>query len=208
MPTSHPNQKWIRIHKPRLINNFLSIANDDWMTANKTLTPYGLQLYLYLAANADGYQFALSPEYAEQSAGIRRTTFYDYLRLMEIEGYLVWRGGNTYDFYTTPSAAEERTHPDKHVKEMILFEDDSPSEQAQSSESAQQRENSRSEQKQPHTDPICSHGNIEIDNKYTNNQKDIETNRGVVAADAAPPPAIAERVITIPAPKSKPKFNF
>ena len=208
MATSYPNQKWIRIHKPRLSNNFLTIANDDWMTANKQLTPYGLQLYLYLAANANGYQFGLSQEHAEQSAGIRRTTFYDYLRLMEIKGYLVWRGGNTYDFYTTPRAAEERTHPDKHVKEMILFEDDSPSEQPQSSESAQQKENPPCEPPQPLSGSVCSHSNKEINNKYTNNQTDIGTDTGVAAADAAPPPSIAERVITIPPPKSKPKFIF
>lgn len=208
MPTSHPNQKWIRVHKPRLSNNFLSIANDDWMTANKQLTPYGLQLYLYLAANADGYQFALSPEHAEQSAGIRRTTFYDYLRMMEIKGYLVWRGGNTYDFYTTPRAAEERTHPDKHVKEMILFEDDSPSEQPQSSESAQQKENPPCEPPQPLSGSVCSHSNIEINNKYTNNQTDVETNSASAAACAATSPARAERVITIPPPQSKPKSIF
>ena len=208
MPKTVPNQKWIRVHKPRLTNNFLTISNADWMTANKQLTPYGLQLYLYLAGNADGYQFALSHEHAEQSAGIRRTTFYDYLRLMEIKGYLVWRGGNTYDFYTTPRSAEERTHPDKHVKEMILFEDDSPSEQPQSSESAQQKENPLCEQSQPLSGSVCSHSNKEIDNKYTNNQTDMETNTGVAAADAAPPPSIAERVITIPPPKSKPKFIF
>lgn len=208
MPKTVPNQKWIRVHKPRLTNNFLTISNADWMTANKQLTPYGLQLYLYLAGNADGYQFALSHEHAEQSAGIRRTTFYDYLRLMEIKGYLVWRGGNTYDFYTTPRAAEERTHPDKHVKEMILFEEDSPSEQVQSSESAQQKENPPCEPPQPLSGSVCSHSNKEIDNKYTNNQTDMETDTGVAAADAAPPPSIAERVITIPPPKSKPKFVF
>lgn len=208
MATTYPNQKWIRIHKPRLSNNFLTIANDDWMTANKQLTPYGLQLYLYLAANANGYQFGLSQEHAEQSAGIRRTTFYDYLRLMEIKGYLVWRGGSTYDFYTSPRPKNERTHPDKHVKEMILFEDDSPSEQPQSSESAQQKENPLCEQPQPLSGSVCSHGNKEIDNKYTNNQTNMETNTGVAAADAAPPPSIAERVITIPPPKSKPKFIF
>ena len=208
MPKTVANQKWIRVHKPRLTNNFLTVSNADWMTANKTLTPYGLQLYLYLAGNADGYQFALSPEHAEQSAGIRRTTFYDYLRKMEMCGYLVWRGGNMYDFYTAPRPENERTHPDKHVKEMIVFEDDSPSGQPQSSESAQQKENPPCEQPQPPSDSICSQGNIEINNKYINTLTESETNRGVVAADAAPPPSIAEKVITIPQPKSKPKYLF
>ena len=208
MPTSYPNQKWIRVHKPRLSNNFLTIANDDWMTANKQLTPYGLQLYLYFAGNADGYQFALSHQHAHDAVGINRTSFYHYLRLMEIRGYLVWRGGSTYDFYTSPRPKDERTHPDKHVKEMILFEDDSPSGQAQSSESAQQKENPPCEPPQPLSGSVCSQSNKEIDNKYTNNQTDTETNTGVAAADAAPPPSIAERVITISPPKSKPKFVF
>ena len=49
------------------------------MAANKDLTPYGLQVYLYLASNADGYEFGLSPEHAKEVAGIARTTFSDYL---------------------------------------------------------------------------------------------------------------------------------
>jgi len=209
MPISFPNQKWIRVHKPRLSNNFLSVANDDWMTANKLLTPYGLQLYLYFAGNADGYQFALSHQHAHDAVGINRTSFYHYLRLMEIRGYLVWRGGSTYDFYTSPRPEKERTHPDKHVREMILFEDDSPCEQPQKSESAQQKENPPCEKPQLLSGSVCSHSNKEIDNRYTNNQTNIETNRGVAAADAAPPPSIAERVITIPPPRSKPqKYVF
>ncbi len=72
MPTTSPNQKWIQIHKNNSTNNFLMIDNNEWMTANKTLTPYGLQLYLFLAANRDGYQFALSPEYILPSESAAR----------------------------------------------------------------------------------------------------------------------------------------
>ena len=113
-----------------------------------------------------------------------------------------------YDFYTAPRPENERTHPDKHAKEMIVFEDDTPSRQEQSSESAEQKESPSCEPPQPLSGLICSQRNIEIDNKYTNNQTDIETDTGVAAANAAPPPSIAERVITIPPPKSKPKFIF
>lgn len=42
MPITSPNQKWIQIHKNNSTNNFLMIDNNEWMTANKTLTPYGL----------------------------------------------------------------------------------------------------------------------------------------------------------------------
>ena len=83
------------------------------MAANKDLTPYGLQVYLYLAANADGYEFGLSPEHAKEVAGIARTTFYDYLKLLEIKGYLVWRRGNVFDFYTSPRPKNERTYPEQ-----------------------------------------------------------------------------------------------
>ena len=187
MPTV-ANQKWIRIHKARPERNFLTIANIDWMNANKKLTPYGLQLYLYLAANADGYEFALSPEHAEQSAGIRRTTFYEYLRQLEICGYLVWKVGNVYDFYTSPRPENERTHPDRHISEKIVFEDDTPSEQAQSSKSAQQKSNPQGENANPHAEPFCSRTDIEINNKYGDKQREIaETNRGGVSACAEPP---------------------
>ena len=61
-----------------------------------------MQLYLYLASNADGYNFNLSQEDAEKSAGIRRTTFHTYINLMIEKGYLVKSKGNCYDFYEVP----------------------------------------------------------------------------------------------------------
>lgn len=192
MPTV-ANQKWICIHKPRMDRNFLTVSNADWMTANKTLTPYGLQLYLFLAANADGYQFALSPEYAEQSAGIRRTTFYEYLRKLEICGYLVWRVGNVYDFYTSPRPANERTHPDNHASEKIVFDDDTLSERIQSSESARQKENPQGESMNPQAEQFCSHTDIEIYNKYRDRQQEItEINSASGSAYAEPPAAIVK----------------
>ena len=92
------------------------------MHANKVLTPYGLQLYLYLASNLNDYQFALSPAAAEEDAAIKSTSFHKYFRLLEIEGYVVWRHGNVFDFYPAPRPANERTHPDKHC-DFISFED-------------------------------------------------------------------------------------
>jgi len=84
------------------------------MAVNQELSPFGLQLYLYLAANADGFNLELSPQAAENAAGITRTTFYKYLRLLEIHGYLVWHHTNGYDFYTVPQPEHMRTHPDEH----------------------------------------------------------------------------------------------
>ena len=82
MPKSYENQKWIHVHKHPVTSNFLQIQNTEWMEVNKVLSPFGLQLYLYLAANADNYRFALSPEAAENMAGIKHTSFHKYLRLL------------------------------------------------------------------------------------------------------------------------------
>ena len=107
MPTSSPNQKIIIIHKAKVSSDFLQIANRNWMAVNKKYGPYALQLYLYLAKNADEYQFALSPEAAEKEAGIAKTTFHKYVNLFIEEGYLVKRTGKTYDFYETPHKQEK-----------------------------------------------------------------------------------------------------
>ena len=121
MPRSVPHQKWIRVHKPRVTDRFLQISHADWMNANKTLTPFGLQLYLYLASNNDNYEFALSPADAETRAGIKSTSFHKYMRRLEEEGYLIWKHGNVFDFYTSPRNPKERTNPEQHC-EYINFE--------------------------------------------------------------------------------------
>ena len=202
--TTYANQKSVCIHKPAVRNNFLQIANSDWMEANKTLTPYGLQLYLYLASNADGYNLELSPQHAENTAGIRRTTFYEYLRKLEINGYLVWKHTNVFDFYTTARPADERTHPDKH-KEGINFEENPACESVVSNEFAAQNPCPQDEKENPSTVQNCSHGDIVIDNIYgTDNSTDKadiylgETCQGTFL------PLRAERTVSIPVPDRKP----
>ena len=212
MATTYPNQKWIQIHKNYNTNNFLMVDNNEWMTANKTLSPYGLQLYLFLAANRDGYQFALSPEYAHDAVGISRTTFYEYLRRLETSGYLVWRCGNVFDFYTSPRPANERTHPDHH-KNAIDFESGNPStESVVINASAQQTENPACEQGGSPCSPICSPSNIETNNKWEDTPTDNRTNNAGKPRTPASPDADAsvspskERIvhIKVPQPPVKP----
>lgn len=170
--TTYANQKSIRIHKSSVSRDFLQIPNADWMEVNKQLGPYGLQLYLYLAANADGYTLSLSPQNAENDAGIRRTTFYDYMRKLEIYGYLVWKHSNVFDFYTTARPADERTHPDKH-QERIEFEANPSCESVVCNESATQNACPQDEMKNPSTVQVCSHRDIVINNiQGTNNPTD------------------------------------
>ena len=98
-----PNQRIIRIHRQRASSDFLGIKNSNWQYAARDLGAHALMLYLYLAANADGFHLALSPAAIRQSIGMPQSTYRDqFLRLID-KGYLVQSGtGNTYDFYELP----------------------------------------------------------------------------------------------------------
>ena len=122
---SHPFQKNITIHREKAEKDFLCIKNENWKRANRDLTPYGLQLYLYFASNKDGYNFDLSAEHADKDANIKRTTFHTYINLMIQKGYLVKRRGNCFDFYETPQQVKD-TVPDEESAfddEGIIFDD-------------------------------------------------------------------------------------
>ncbi len=99
-----PNQRKIIIHREKCERDFLQIKKENWFAANKDLEPYGLQVYLYLAGNRDGFTLELSQEAAERDAGIKKTSFHKYVNLMIEKGYLVQRGegSNLYDFYEIP----------------------------------------------------------------------------------------------------------
>ena len=110
MPNTVPNQKVVHVNRQKCDKNFLQISKDNWYAANKDLEPYGLQLYLYIAGNRDGFDFALSQEAAERDAGITKTTFHKYVKVLIEKGYLVPRkeNSNVYDFYEVPKRKEDK----------------------------------------------------------------------------------------------------
>ena len=115
MPNTVPNQKVVHVHrdmpdKNKKEGNFLLIKKENWYAANKDLEPYGLQLYLYIAGNRDGFDFALSQEAAEREAGIKKTSYHKYVNLMIEKGYLVPRkeNSNIFDFYEVPKRKEDK----------------------------------------------------------------------------------------------------
>ena len=115
MPNTVPNQKVVHVHrdmpdKNKKEGNFLLIKKENWYAANKDLEPYGLQLYLYIAGNRDGFDFALSKEAAEQEAGIKKTSYHKYVKVLIEKGYLVPRkeNSNIYDFYEVPKRKEDK----------------------------------------------------------------------------------------------------
>lgn len=104
-----PNQRLVHVHREKCYKNFLQIKKENWYAANEDLTPYGLQVYLYLAGNMDGYTLELSQEAAAIEAGIKKTTFHKYINEMIEKGYLIPRrdGSNVYDFYERPQNRQD-----------------------------------------------------------------------------------------------------
>ena len=162
MAITFPNQKNIIIHKEYPKSDFMQISNNHWMEFNKKYGPYALQVYLYLAKNADKYSLALSQQAAENEAGITKTTFHKYIDLLIDKGYLVWQKGNIYHFYETPHKQEQKDvgHP--------------PCGELLSSQSEQQNLSRELRSSTQITKP--PQPNKEINNRYTDNIDKIRDN--------------------------------
>lgn len=99
---TYPNQRVVNINRESAKSDFLGIKNENWQAAARDLGAHALMLYLYLAANADGYNLALSPAAIRQAIGMPRSTYQDqFVRLMD-RGYIVQQSGNVYHFFEKP----------------------------------------------------------------------------------------------------------
>ena len=108
MPTvTYPNQRLIKIHRESAKTDFLGIKNENWQAASRDLGAHALQLYLYLASNANNYTSALSPVAVRQAIGMARSTYHDQFHKLVDKGYLVPGTGNTFDFYEVPQTATQ-----------------------------------------------------------------------------------------------------
>lgn len=115
MPSyTFPNQRVINIHREQVKSDFLGIKNENWMAASRALGAHALRLYLYLAANKNGYSLALSPAAIQEAIGMPTSTYRDQFRKLESLGYIVFGSGNTYDFYEVPRPVV--VHNDVEVK--------------------------------------------------------------------------------------------
>ena len=108
MPSiTYPNQRLVKIHRESAKTDFLGIKNENWQAASRDLGAHALQLYLYLASNANNYTSALSPVAVRQAIGMARSTYHDQFHKLVDKGYLVPGTGNTYDFYEVPQTATQ-----------------------------------------------------------------------------------------------------
>ena len=105
---SVPNQRIVKIHKPKYRENFLQIGIDEWQTAVKIMTKCEFALFLYLAGNADGFNLELSRQAFENATGYKKTAYSDAVNKLIQLGYIVHKGGNFYHFYTSPLRESER----------------------------------------------------------------------------------------------------
>lgn len=179
---SYPNQRMVRVHREKITNDFLGIKNENWQNAIKDLQPYAFALYLYFAANADNYTFALSPEAVNLSIGMARSTYRDQLKILINKGYLVETGSNTFDFYEVPQARGA---------------------QLKNNLSARDFENMGGVQEQEPTNNLIDPSSIEINNIPTNN--DINNGENNQQEAAIYIPKVKEVVISRPQREPKEK---
>ena len=127
---TYPNQRMIRIHRERASVDFLGIKNENWQAASRDLGAHALQLYLYLAANANNYTLALSPAAIRQDIGMARSTYHDQFYKLVDRGYLVPAHGNTYEFFEVPQARDGTKEENKVLSVGLDFENGTVDEQA------------------------------------------------------------------------------
>lgn len=97
-----PNQKVIKINKSKVVKNFMQISKDNMYAAMKVLSHGELKIYLYLASNADGYTFELSPAAIENATGVSRSSYHRAITSLTEKGYITLVTGNFYEFTESP----------------------------------------------------------------------------------------------------------
>ena len=124
MPETFPNQRMVHIHREAAKSDFLGIKNENWQAASRDLGAHALRLYLYLAANANGYTLALSPADIRQTIGMPNSTYRDQFLILVDKGYLVRNGSNNYDFYEVPQPRHAPVQNENCAARGIDFEND------------------------------------------------------------------------------------
>ena len=194
-PITFPNQRMVRVHRERASADFLGIKNANWQAASRDLGAHALQLYLYLASNANNFTVALSPQAVRQTIGMARSTYHDQFHKLVDRGYLVPSNGNTFEFYEVPQAA---TQTQKEVSANGLDFEENPCRDEQGGSCGQS----------VLPEDIEINNNNSIDNSGINNANNPEVKEEICK------PKVKEVVISRPVaegkqrPKPLPKGEF
>ena len=189
---TYPNQRVVNIHREAAKSDFLGIKNQNWQAAARDLGAHALMLYMYLAANADGFNLALSPAAVRQATGMPRSTYQDqFIKLID-KGYLVQGSGNVYNFFETPQTSHGNiqasiiTQPPNDV---LNFEE-CPLDVSCDDRAA----------------PNVPTKDIEINNTEIETNNTRINNNGLIVTDNVYIPK--EKIIKIPVPKAERKKEF
>ncbi len=183
-PITFPNQRTVRVHREKAKSDFLGIKNENWQAASRDLGAHALQLYLYLASNADNYTLALSPAAVRQTIGMARSTYHDQFEKLVLKRYLVPSHGNTYEFYEVPQTATQ-------------------------SQNALSADGLNFEESPPCDTPMSSHGqsvsaeDIQIDNRDLGTDRGINTQKETGGEPDIYIPKVKEIVISSPVATGK-----
>ena len=110
---SFPNQRTVRIHKPKYEGNFVQIDINDWQEAFALLTRSGFGLYLYCCGNQDGYKLELSSAAVQNALRISDSSYRRAVEELLEKGYFIQNTTTKYDFYTTPQPTSYVPKPKK-----------------------------------------------------------------------------------------------
>ena len=189
---TYPNQRVIKINRESAKSDFLGIKNVNWQAAARDLGAHALMLYMYLAANADGFNLALSPAAIRQAIAMPRSTYQDQFVKLIDRGYIVQESGNVYSFYETPQpshASNQASITTQKTNDVLNFEECPPDVSCVD----------RAAPNVPTEDREINNNEIQINNNGINNSV---LNR---AENIYIP---KEKIIKIPVPKAERKKEF
>ncbi|MBP3427697.1 MAG: hypothetical protein J6M47_05500 [Clostridia bacterium] len=113
---SFPNQRDIKIHKPKYDGNFVSVDIYEWQEAYATLTRSGFGLYLYCCSNMDGFKLELSSAAVQNALRISDSSYRRAFEELLEHGYIIKKTNTKFDFFTTPQPTSYVPKPKKTKK--------------------------------------------------------------------------------------------
>lgn len=134
MKTTFPNQKKVITHREKIKKGstkpFIGIYLDSIKEASRNIKgEVAFKLYLYCAANQDGFAFDFSPSHFAAEYGTSLDAAHKAVQKLIEAGYLVHNQKNEYNFYelpqskTTlvPTSNKRKTFRDADTGELLEF---------------------------------------------------------------------------------------
>lgn len=85
---TYPNQKNITIDKPKTFSNFALYGSEEIAKACSVLNGSAFKVWCYLLKNSSGVQWSVSPKDAENTWGIKHSTWRDGINELKEKGFL------------------------------------------------------------------------------------------------------------------------